>query len=295
MTDLPLHQHIIKQFPHYLKLMRVDRPIGTYLLLWPTLWALWIAAEGLPDTRVLVIFVLGVYVMRAAGCVINDFADRKVDGHVERTENRPLATGAVTAKEALYLFAALGIIAFLLVLMTNPLTIMLSVGGIILAFIYPFMKRYTHLPQVVLGAAFSWAIPMAYAAQTGTVPIEAWLLFTANLLWTTAYDTQYAMVDRNDDLKIGVKSTAILFGDLDRHIIILLQILAVIALIITAGMKELGLYFYLGLSGAILLFVYQSKLIWQREREGCFKAFLNNHWAGLLILAGIILDYTLQV
>lgn len=295
MTDLPLHQHIIKQFPHYLKLMRVDRPIGTYLLLWPTLWALWIAAEGLPDIRVLVIFVLGVYVMRAAGCVINDFADRKVDGHVERTQERPLATGAVTAKEALYLFAALGIIAFLLVLMTNTLTIMLSVGGIILAFIYPFMKRYTHLPQVVLGAAFSWAIPMAYAAQTGTVPIEAWLLFTANLLWTTAYDTQYAMVDRNDDLKIGVKSTAILFGDLDRHIIILLQILAVIALIITAGMKELGLYFYLGLSGAILLFVYQSKLIWQRERENCFKAFLNNHWAGLLILAGIILDYTLQV
>jgi len=295
MTDLPLHQHIIKQFPHYLKLMRVDRPIGTYLLLWPTLWALWIAAEGLPDIPVLVIFVIGVYVMRAAGCVINDFADRKVDGHVERTRERPLATGAVTAKEALYLFAALGIIAFLLVLMTNTLTIMLSVGGIILAFIYPFMKRYTHLPQVVLGAAFSWAIPMAYAAQTGTVPIEAWLLFTANLLWTTAYDTQYAMVDRNDDLKIGVKSTAILFGDLDRHIIILLQILAVIALIITAGMKELGLYFYLGLSGAILLFVYQSKLIWQRERESCFKAFLNNHWAGLLILSGIILDYTLQV
>ncbi|MBB1488369.1 4-hydroxybenzoate octaprenyltransferase [Oceanospirillum sediminis] len=294
MTDRPLHQHIIKQLPHYLKLMRVDRPIGTYLLLWPTLWALWIAAEGLPDIRVLVIFVLGVYVMRAAGCVINDFADRKVDGHVERTRERPLATGAITAKEALYLFAVLGVIAFLLVLMTNTLTIMLSVGGIVLAFIYPFMKRYTHLPQVVLGAAFSWAIPMAYAAQTSTVPVEAWLLFTANLLWTTAYDTQYAMVDRNDDLKIGVKSTAILFGDLDRHIIILLQILAVIALIITAGMKELGLYFYLGLSGAILLFVYQSKLIWQRERESCFKAFLNNHWAGLLILAGIILDYTLQ-
>lgn len=287
-------QHIRQQLPHYLKLMRIDRPIGTYLLLWPTLWALWIAAEGIPRWDVLVIFVLGVYSMRAAGCVINDFADRKIDGHVERTKNRPLATGAVTAKEALYLFASLCLFSFLLVLMTNTLTIILSIGGLLLAAMYPFMKRYTHLPQVVLGAAFSWAIPMAYAAQTGTVPVEAWLLFTANLLWTVAYDTQYAMVDRNDDVKIGVKSTAILFGELDRHIIIILQTLAVIALLIVAFKKALGLFFFLGLTGAILLFIYQSKLIWQREREPCFKAFLNNHWSGLSILVGIIMHYTVN-
>ncbi|MDX1397917.1 MAG: 4-hydroxybenzoate octaprenyltransferase, partial [Oceanospirillum sp.] len=224
MSSPALTQHLQQQFPHYIKLMRIDRPIGTYLLLWPTLWALWIAAEGIPDWDVLVIFVLGVISMRAAGCVINDFADRKIDGHVERTKERPLATGDVTAKEAIGLFIVLGLISFGLVLMTNPLTILLSLGGIMLAFMYPFMKRYTHLPQVVLGAAFSWAIPMAYAAQTNSVPVEAWLLFAAKLLWTVAYDTQYAMVDRNDDVKIGVKSTAILFGELDRHIIALLQI-----------------------------------------------------------------------
>ncbi|WP_086479970.1 4-hydroxybenzoate octaprenyltransferase [Oceanospirillum sanctuarii] len=285
---------IQQQFPHYIKLMRVDRPIGTYLLLWPTLWALWIAAEGIPDWDVLVIFILGVYSMRAAGCVINDFADRKIDGHVERTKERPLATGDVTAKEAIGLFIVLGLISFGLVLMTNPLTILLSLGGILLAFMYPFMKRYTHLPQVVLGAAFSWAIPMAYAAQTNSVPVEAWLLFSAKLLWTVAYDTQYAMVDRNDDVKIGVKSTAILFGELDRHIIALLQILAVIALLIVAAHKGLGIWFYLGLAAACGLFIYQTKLIFHREREACFKAFLNNHWVGVLILLGIILDYALK-
>lgn len=285
---------IQQQFPHYIKLMRVDRPIGTYLLLWPTLWALWIAAEGIPDWDVLVIFILGVYSMRAAGCVINDFADRKIDGHVERTKERPLATGDVTAKEAIGLFIVLGLISFGLVLMTNPLTILLSLGGMLLAFMYPFMKRYTHLPQVVLGAAFSWAIPMAYAAQTNSVPVEAWLLFSAKLLWTVAYDTQYAMVDRNDDVKIGVKSTAILFGELDRHIIALLQILAVIALLIVAAHKGLGIWFYLGLAAACGLFIYQTKLIFHREREACFKAFLNNHWVGVLILLGIILDYALK-
>lgn len=294
---MPMSQNTFalgKQIPHYLKLMRVDRPIGTYLLLWPTLWALWIAAEGLPDWPVLVIFVLGVYIMRAAGCVINDFADRKIDGHVERTKSRPLATGDVSAKEAIYLFLFLCLVAFGLVLMTNTLTIILSVGGVILAAMYPFMKRYTHLPQVVLGAAFSWAIPMAYAAQTNTVPVEAWLLFCANLLWTVAYDTQYAMVDRNDDLKIGVKSTAILFGELDRHIILLLQALAIVALIIVAGKKSLGLIFFIGLAIAVGLFFYQARLTWQRERDGCFKAFLNNHWAGLIILIGIIAHYTVE-
>lgn len=283
-----------QQLPLYLKLMRVDRPIGTYLLLWPTLWALWIAAEGFPKWDVLIIFVLGVIVMRAAGCVINDYADRNFDGNVERTKTRPLATGAVSAKEALILFVVLCLVAFLLVLMTNTLTITLSLGGVLLAALYPFMKRYTHLPQVVLGAAFSWAIPMAYAAQTGSVPVEAWLLFSANLLWTVAYDTQYAMVDRNDDVKIGIKSTAILFGELDRHIIILLQILAVTALQIVAIHKTLGLFFYLGLAVAVGLFIYQGRLIWQRERQACFQAFLNNHWAGLFILIGIIADYTLS-
>jgi 4-hydroxybenzoate polyprenyltransferase len=294
MSSLAFAQHLRQQFPHYIKLMRIDRPIGTYLLLWPTLWALWIAAEGVPDWDVLTIFILGVYSMRAAGCVINDFADRKIDGHVERTKERPLATGEVTAKEAIGLFITLGLISFGLVLMTNPLTIILSLGGILLAFMYPFMKRYTHLPQVILGAAFSWAIPMAYAAQTNSVPVEAWLLFTAKLLWTVAYDTQYAMVDRNDDVKIGVKSTAILFGDLDRHIIALLQLLAVIALLIVANDKGLGSFFYLGLAGAIGLFIYQGKLTLNRQREGCFKAFLNNHWVGLLILIGIIADYAVR-
>lgn len=294
MLSTAFGQHIQKQFPHYTKLMRVDRPIGTYLLLWPTLWALWIAAEGIPDPDVLIIFILGVFTMRAAGCVINDFADRKIDGHVERTKERPLATGAVSAKEAIGLFIVLGLISFGLVLMTNPLTIVLSLGGILLAFMYPFMKRYTHLPQVVLGAAFSWAIPMAYAAQTNSVPIEAWLLFCAKLLWTVAYDTQYAMVDRNDDVKIGVKSTAILFGELDRHMIALLQLLMVAALLIVAANKELGLWFYLGLGSAVALFVYQAKLTFRRSREGCFQAFLNNHWVGLLILAGIIFHYGLS-
>ena len=294
MSSPALTQHLQQQFPHYIKLMRIDRPIGTYLLLWPTLWALWIAAEGIPDWDVLVIFVLGVISMRAAGCVINDFADRKIDGHVERTKERPLATGDVTAKEAIGLFIVLGLISFGLVLMTNPLTILLSLGGIMLAFMYPFMKRYTHLPQVVLGAAFSWAIPMAYAAQTNSVPVEAWLLFAAKLLWTVAYDTQYAMVDRNDDVKIGVKSTAILFGELDRHIIALLQILAVCALLIMATHKGLGLFFYLGLAGGVALFAYQTKLIFHRKREDCFKAFLNNHWVGVLILLGIIVDYAVK-
>jgi len=192
------------------------------------------------------------------------------------------------------LFIVLGLISFGLVLMTNPLTMGLPVGGIVLAFMYPFMKRYTHLPQVVLGAAFSWAIPMAYAAQTNSVPVEAWLLFCAKLLWTVAYDTQYAMVDRNDDVKIGVKSTAILFGELDRHIIALLQLLMVAALLIVATNKGLGLWFYLGLTSAVSLFIYQAKLTFQRQREGCFKAFLNNHWVGLLILIGLILDYAFR-
>ena len=284
---------IRQQLPHYARLMRLDRPIGTYLLLWPTLWALWIAAQGLPDWDLLIIFTLGVYSMRAAGCVINDFADRKIDGHVERTKARPLATGAVTASEAIGLFIVLGLLSFGLVLMTNALTIILSLGGILLAFMYPFMKRYTHLPQVVLGAAFSWAIPMAYAAQTNSVPVEAWLLFAAKLLWTVAYDTQYAMVDRNDDVKIGVKSTAILFGELDRHIIALLQLLTLCALVLTGLYQSLGVFYYLGLAVAAALFLYQGRLTWSRSREGCFKAFLNNHWLGLAVLTGIILDYAL--
>ena len=233
--------HIQARLAEYARLLRVDRPIGSLLLLWPTYWALWLAADGFPSVGNFIVFTLGVFMMRAAGCAINDFADRKVDRHVKRTKDRPLTSGRIEAWEAVALFAGLCVTAFLMVvLFTNTLTLYLSFGGAVLAFIYPFMKRYTHLPQLFLGAAFSWAIPMAYAAQTGTVPIEAWLLFTANLLWTTAYDTQYAMVDRNDDLRIGVKSTAILFGDADLFVIGGLQLLMLISLAFIGDMAELG-------------------------------------------------------
>lgn len=275
----------------YWRLMRMDRPIGTLLLLWPTLWALWIAAEGVPSLKNLVIFVLGVIVMRAAGCVINDFADRKIDGQVKRTRDRPLATGAVSSREAIALFITLCLLAFGLVLMTNLLTIELSVGGLLLAFCYPFMKRHTHLPQVVLGAAFAWSIPMAYAAETGELRQHIWLIYLAVVLWTVAYDTFYAMVDRDDDLKIGVKSTAILFGEQDRLITAALQLLTVYALVLTGERFNLGTFYYLGLAGAAALFVYQQWLIRFRNRDGCFKAFLNNNWVGMVIFAGIAADY----
>ncbi len=278
------------QLNDYIQLTRLDRPIGILLLLWPTWWALWLAADGWPDFSLLVIFTLGVVLMRSAGCVINDYADRHYDGHVKRTAQRPLATGRITSKSALILFTVLVTCSFLLVLMTNTLTILLSFGGVVLASIYPFMKRYTHLPQVVLGAAFGWSVPMAYAAQTGSVPVEGWLLFIANLLWTVAYDTQYAMVDRDDDLKIGIKSTAILFGDLDNMMNALLQGLFLLCMVLLGSKLETGVMFYLGLSAATTLFFYQHRLTRERERMSCFKAFLNNNWVGGAVFAGIALD-----
>ena len=275
----------------WLQLMRLDRPVGTLLLLWPTLWAVWIAGDGAPSLRTVIVFVLGVIVMRAAGCVINDVADRHIDGHVTRTRERPLATGAVTARQALALFAGLVAIAFVLVLFLNTFTILLAFGGLALAVLYPFMKRYTHLPQVVLGAAFSWAIPMAFAAETGSVPAIAWLLYTANLLWTVAYDTEYAMVDRDDDLKIGVKSTAILFGEMDRLMIAALQTLALFALWLLGRQLGFGAFWQAGLVLAAGLFAWQHWLIRDRHRDGCFKAFLNNQWVGLTLFTALLLDY----
>jgi 4-hydroxybenzoate polyprenyltransferase len=274
----------------YSRLMRIDKPIGTLLLLWPTLWALWLSGMAIPPLSVLLVFVLGVIVMRAAGCVINDYADRKVDGHVKRTASRPLASGLVTEKEAKLLFVGLALLAFVLVLTMNRMTIMLSVVGLALAWVYPFMKRYTHLPQVVLGAAFGWAIPMGWAAVSESLPLVCWLVFIANLCWTVAYDTQYAMVDRDDDLKIGVKSTAILFGRYDKLIIGLLQ-LATLGLMVLVGLLlHLNGAFYWSLLLAAGLFVHQQKLIAQREREPCFQAFLNNNYVGLVLFIGILLN-----
>ena len=275
----------------YWQLARLDRPIGSLLLLWPTWWALWLAAGGWPSLHLFVVFTLGVLLMRAAGCAINDFADRKIDGHVKRTAQRPLATGQVTPAGALGLFAGLCLVAFALVLTTNKLTVMLSLPAVVLAFCYPFAKRYTHLPQVVLGAAFSMGIPMAFAASTNEVPPQAWLLYTANLLWTVAYDTFYAMVDRDDDLKIGVKSTAVLFGELDRAMTGALQVLVLFALLLVGQRFELGAAYFAGLLLAAALFGYQQWLIRERQRDACFQAFLNNNWVGAVVFAGIFFDH----
>ncbi|MCO8171058.1 4-hydroxybenzoate octaprenyltransferase [Pseudomonas sp. 21LCFQ02] len=278
----------------FVQLTRIDKPIGIYLLLWPTLWALWIAGTGSPSLGNVLIFVIGVFLMRAAGCVINDFADRKVDGHVKRTQQRPLASGKVTSREALVLFAVLVTLSFLLVLLTNSTTVWLSFGGLALAACYPFMKRYTYYPQVVLGAAFSWGMPMAFTAETGSLPAAAWLLYIANLLWTVAYDTYYAMVDRDDDLRIGVKSTAVLFGDADRTIIVTLQALALGCLLLAGNRFGLGGLFQLGLLGAAGCFAWQWHSTRQRDRDACFNAFLHNHWAGMAIFGGIVADYALR-
>ena len=278
----------------YLQLTRLNRPIGIYLVLWPTLWSLWLAAKGAPDIKNLIIFILGCVLMRSAGCVINDYADRDFDGRVRRTRDRPLATGAVSSLEAISLFAALSFLAFILVLFTNGLTIKLSFAGLALAVCYPFMKRYTHLPQVVLGAAFAWSIPMAFAAQAGTVPQEAWLVYVAVLLWTVCYDTFYAMVDREDDLKIGVKSTTVLFGDMDRVMTCALQGLTLLTLLIVGKRFSLGWFFYLSLAVAAGLFVYQQYLIRDRDRDACFAAFLNNNWVGMVIFIGIVGHYALN-
>ncbi len=279
----------------YALLMRLDRPIGILLLMWPTLWGLWVASHGKPDLFVLIVFVLGVVLMRSAGCVINDYADRDFDPHVERTRNRPLAAKRVSTKEALVLFVALCLVAFVLVLQLNRLTILLSFAGAFLAASYPFVKRYTHLPQVYLGAAFGWSIPMAFAAQTGEVPAVAWVMFFANLFWAVAYDTAYAMMDREDDLKVGVKSTAILFGEWDRHMIALAHMIALVLLIKAGTMAGLGTFFYLGLVAAAGLAVYQQKLIHKRDPKLCFRAFLNNSWFGAAIFAGLVLNYMVQL
>ena len=275
---------------NYIQLTRLNRPIGIYLLLWPTLWALWLAADGWPEPELLAIFVLGTVFMRSAGCVINDYADRNFDGHVKRTKDRPMATGKVSEREALLLFLTLLLASFLLVLMTNPLTIALSFAGASLAATYPFMKRYTHWPQAVLGAAFAWGIPMAWAAQSNSVAPVVWILFTAFVLWTIAYDTQYAMVDRDDDLTVGIKSTAILFGERDNAIISLLQVFTLVALVWAGIISHLGTAYFLGLAFMAGSFLYQRQLTKERDRDGCFKAFLSNHWAGLAVLMGIIVD-----
>jgi 4-hydroxybenzoate polyprenyltransferase len=280
------------RLPFFIQLMRLDKPVGIYLLLWPTLWALWIAGEGHPSISNVVIFVLGVVIMRSAGCVINDYADREIDGHVERTVGWPLAQKVISANEALMLFAGLCLSAFILVLFTNAFTIYLSFGGLLLASLYPFMKRYTHLPQIVLGAAFAWAVPMSFAAEMNALPDVVWLIYTATLTWTVAYDTQYAMVDREDDLKIGVKSTAILFGENDKLIIGILQGMTLISWLMIASKIEASWPVYLSIAIAGGFFIYHQKLIKTRQREQCFQAFLNNHWVGAILFIGLLMHYS---
>src|SRR5579859_2561219 len=278
----------------YLRLMRMNKPIGAFLLLWPTLWALWLATEGRPTPKLFSVFVAGVFVMRAAGCIINDYADRGYDPQVTRTRERPLATGEVSVIEALALFVVLGLIAFGLVSTLNTLCLQLAFVGLALAMSYPFMKRYTYLPQPYLGLAFGWGIPMAFAAAQGNVPDVAWLIFIANILWATVYDTMYAMVDRADDLKIGVKSTAILFGSMDKKIMGILQLLLLANLALLGSRMQLGAVYYIGLGFAACFAVYQQRLIRKREPEKCLQAFMNNNWFGASVFAGILLHYTFK-
>jgi 4-hydroxybenzoate polyprenyltransferase len=278
----------------YAQLIRLDKPIGSYLLLWPALWALAIAGKGSPDGWVLFAIVCGVFLMRSAGCAINDFADRDIDLHVTRTRERPLTSGKISAREALAVFAVLGLLSFLLVLTLNRLTILLSFVGILLAASYPFMKRYHYLPQVHMGAAFGWAVPMAYAAQTGELPKMAWLLYVATLVWAVAYDTIYSIVDRDDDLRIGVKSTAILFGDYERLMIGLFQALFLLAMVLAGIDLEFSAVYFIALAVASLLLAYQQFLINDRVPEHCFIAFLNNHWVGAIVFAGIMAHYYLS-
>jgi 4-hydroxybenzoate polyprenyltransferase len=275
----------------YVLLTRLNKPIGILLLLWPTLWALWIAAEGVPDLPILLIFICGVILMRSAGCVINDLADRNFDAHVSRTRQRPLATGKVTPQEALAVAGVLILCAFLLVSQLNFLTIGLSVIGVLLAIIYPLTKRYTYIPQFFLGLAFGWAVPMAFAAQTGAVPPIGWILLMATVLWALVYDTLYAMVDRDEDIQLGIKSTAILFEDADRFIIGVIQLLVVLTLLLVGHRLGFNRFYYAGLAIASLLFVYQQHLIRDRIPEQCFMAFLNNHWFGAMVFGGILMNY----
>ena len=282
-----------ERLPHYWRLVRGDRPVGTLLLLWPTWWALWLAAEGLPPLGTLFIFTAGVWLTRSAGCVINDYADRWLDPQVERTKSRPLATGAVSPREALAVFVVMMLVAFGLVLLTNTLTVLLSIAGAFLAASYPFLKRYTYLPQVYLGVAFGWGIPMAFAAVQGTVPALAWLLFLGNLLWTTGYDTWYAMVDREDDIRAGSKSTAILFGDADLVAQGLLFGGFAWAMWLVGSRAGLGIFYYVALGVAVVLVLRQFWIARDRGREHCFEAFLSNQWVGLAVFAGIAANYAL--
>ncbi len=300
MTPISMHQNNSLR-PHFLRLAlyarlaRLDRPIGTLLLLWPTLWALWIAATGSPSLHLLLVFVLGVFLTRSGGCVLNDITDRDIDGSVERTRDRPLANGSVSLPEALVLAAALFSLAFLLVLTTNRLTVLLAFIGAVLAAIYPFMKRVTWVPQFFLGLAFGWGIPMAFAAQTGTVPAVAWMLFMVNILWAMIYDTIYAMVDRNDDVRLGIRSTAILFDDADTTIIGVMQIMMLAVLMLIGVKLELGHYYYFGIVLAGIQFFAHQILIRDRSREQCFRAFMLNNWVGLTLFAAIAMDLGLNI
>ena len=290
--EAPLSHRLARRATEYARLMRLDKPIGTWLLLWPALWALWVAGEGRPDPRVLIIFVLGVLVMRAAGCVINDFADRDIDPHVRRTRDRPLAARRVSPVEALVLFAALGLIALLLVTRLNLYTIKLAVVGALLTVSYPFVKRIFPMPQLYLGISFGgWSVLMAFAAQTGALPRVCWLLYIAAVLWAATYDTIYAMIDREDDLRIGVKSSAILFADMDRFLIGVMQLMMILSLVLAGRSMHFGGWYQAGVLAAALLFLWQQWLIRKREPAGCLRAFLNNQYVGLAVFVGILLEY----
>ena len=289
-----LGRRFAARLAEYALLMRLDRPIGIWLLMWPTLWALWVAGEGHPNPHVFLVFVAGVVLMRSAGCVINDFADRDIDPHVERTRARPLADGRVSPAEALALAGGLGAVAFGLVLTMNRLTVLMALAGALLTVTYPFLKRFTHLPQVWLGASFGWSVPMAFAAQTGGIPRVAWLMFVAVVVWAVIYDTMYAMVDRDDDLKLGVGSTAILFGEADRPILLAMQVLLMLTLWLTGRVAGLGAWYLAGLAVAAGFALWQQRLIRTRDRDACFRAFLNNHYLGMAVFVGILLDYTFR-
>jgi 4-hydroxybenzoate polyprenyltransferase len=287
-NELP---RILDTIHDYVRLTRLDRPIGIWLLLWPTLWAVWIAGRGRPEARIFLIFVAGTVLMRSAGCAVNDYADRSFDAHVKRTESRPLAQGRISTTEALLIFGVLALGALMLVLQLNRTTLLWAVAGAFVAVCYPFVKRFTSLPQLWLGFAFGWGIPMAFEAQLEHVPRVAWLFFVANVLWVTAYDTLYAMVDRDDDMRIGVRSTAILFGDSDRHIVAILQGLTLLSLYLAGRLLNMKLWYYGGLVAGALFFVYQLWLIRHRDRDACFKAFLNNNYFGMSVFIGILLNY----
>jgi 4-hydroxybenzoate polyprenyltransferase len=289
-----LAHELAEQGRLYARLMRLDRPIGIWLLLWPTLWGLWIAGAGRPTPHVFIVLVLGVVIMRSAGCVINDFADRNFDGAVERTRDRPMATGEVTAVEAIVLFLALSLIAIALVLTLNRLTQLLAIVGAMLTIVYPFMKRFIAAPQLFLGAAFAWGVPMAFAAETGEVPRLAWLIWLTALIWGVIYDTMYAMADRADDSGIGIKSTAILFGNADVFIVMMLQIIMLLGLLLIGAAAKLGGWYSSGVGIAAAFMFYEFLLIRSRDPQRCFNAFLNNRFVGAAVFAGIVLDYTFQ-